>query len=91
MAIATLVQPFAIQKRTIRSHMGKRGCIKLTTPSGTISSLFSTASVKAVHVAQGLVTRIRIDDLRWFLLKWFVQMHLALVMIESESFRELIM
>jgi hypothetical protein len=36
------------------------------------------------------VTKIRIDDFRWFLLKWIIQMHVALVMIESESFRELI-
>jgi hypothetical protein len=60
------------------------------TPSATISSLFRTASAKAAYVAQGLVTRIRIDDFRWFLLKWIVQMHVALVMIESESFRELV-
>lgn len=46
--------------------------------------------MKAAHVAQGLVTRTRIGDFRWFLLKWIVQMHLALVMIESESFGELI-
>jgi hypothetical protein len=58
--------------------------------SATIPSLFRAAGVRATHIAQGLVTRVRVDDFRWFLLKWIVQMHVALVMIESESFRELI-
>jgi hypothetical protein len=40
--------------------------------------------------SQGLVAKIRIDDFRWFLPKWIIQMHTALIMIESESFRELI-
>src|SRR5271168_1810053 len=39
---------------------------------------------------QGLVTKIRIDDFRWFLLKWIIQMHVALITIESSSFREVI-
>jgi hypothetical protein len=37
--------------------------------SGTISSLFRTVNAKAADIAQGLITRIRIDDFRWFLLK----------------------
>jgi len=61
-----------------------------STLSATIPSLFRAAGVRVTHIAQGLVTRIRIDDFRWFLLKWIVQMQVALVMIESESFRELI-
>ena len=39
---------------------------------------------------QGLVVKIRIDDFRWLLPKWIIQRHVALIMIESESFRELI-
>src|SRR5277367_4696530 len=39
---------------------------------------------------QDLVTKIRIDDFRWLLLKWIIQMHVALIMIKSESFREFI-
>jgi hypothetical protein len=58
--------------------------------SATVPSLFRTAGVKAVQVVQGLVTKIQIDDFRWFPIKWIVQMHILLVMIESESFRELI-
>ena len=58
--------------------------------SATVPSLFTTARAKAAQVAQGSVIKIRIDDFRWFLVKWVVQMHVALVMIESESFRELV-
>jgi hypothetical protein len=58
--------------------------------SSTIPSLFAHAATKATHVFQGLVTKIQVDDFRWFLLKWIISMHIALVMIESESFRELI-
>jgi len=58
--------------------------------SGIISSLFNAASAKAACVAQGLMTRIQINDFRWFLLKWIIQMHIALVMIESKSFCKLI-
>jgi hypothetical protein len=58
--------------------------------SPTIPSLFNAAGARATYIAQGLVTRTRAEDFRWFLLKWIVQMHVALVMIESESFRELI-
>lgn len=41
-------------------------------------------------MAQGMVTRIRIYDFRWFLLNWIIQMHVAVVMIKSKSSRELI-
>jgi len=60
------------------------------TLSATIPSLFRTAGARATQIAQGLVTKIRIDDFRWFLFKWIIQMHVVLVMIESESFRKLI-
>jgi hypothetical protein len=41
-----------------------------------------------MHIAQSLVTKIRIDDFRWFLLKWIIQMHVALVRIENHPREE---
>jgi hypothetical protein len=50
--------------------------------------MMTTASQAAYSA---LVSRINIEKFRWLLLKWIIQMHVALVVVESESFRELVL
>lgn len=56
----------------------------------SIAEILLSAPTKVAKRFGALVTRIDADNLRWFPLKWIITMHVALVMIESESFRELI-
>jgi hypothetical protein len=56
--------------------------------TSTIPFLFAGITTKAASaVYQSIITKIKADDFRWFLMKWLVQMHVALVIIKSDSFR----
>jgi hypothetical protein len=52
--------------------------------------MLASAPARVAKKFGALVTRIDADNFRWFLLKWIITMHIALVMIESESFREFV-
>jgi len=56
----------------------------------SIAEILLSAPTKVAKRFGVLVTRIDADNFRWFLLKWIITMHVALVMNESETFRELI-
>ena len=62
----------------------------LPTSVPNIAQSLVNASAKVADKFGALVTRIDAEKFRWFLLKWIITMHIALVMIESESFREFI-
>jgi hypothetical protein len=64
--------------------------LSILSPVPTVAGMMVAAPAKAIKGFRALVTRINADNFRWALLKWIISMHVILVMIKSESFRELI-
>jgi hypothetical protein len=61
-----------------------------SSPGPSIVEILRSAPAKAAERFRALITRIDADNFRWFLLKWLVTMHIALVIIESDFFREFV-
>jgi hypothetical protein len=57
-------------------------------PAPSIATMMTTASQASYNA---LVSRINIEKFRWLLLKWIIQMHIVLIVVESDSFRELVL
>jgi hypothetical protein len=61
-----------------------------SSPDPSVADMLLSAPARVAKRFGALVTRIDAENFRWFLLKWIITMHIALVIIESESFREFI-
>jgi hypothetical protein len=64
--------------------------LPISTANPFVAEMLLSAPATAAKRFGALITRIDADNFRWFLLKWIITMHIALLMIESESFREFI-
>ena len=53
----------------------------ISSPASSIAEMLLSTPTKAVKKLGALVTRIDADNFRWFLLKWLITVHIALVMI----------